>query len=88
MIARPTPMTQTTPPLLTAKVAVIILLSTPVHSKTDAGVEYSLLPNKPLITLALASASSERSTWYVIQVGSKSFAKARRFGSRSVITIG
>ena len=59
----PTPITQTTPPLLTAKVARTTLLSTPVHSNTVWGAEYSSTPNSFLTAAAFSSEEILRSTW-------------------------
>lgn len=87
---RPTPMTQTTPPLLAANAAVQMLLSTPVHSNTVGGARYSSAsaPYSLLISFAFSSAPRFTSIWYVVQLGSSSLAKASLFGSTSVITIG
>lgn len=88
MISLPTPMTQTTPPRRTTKVPSTILLSTPVHSSTVGGAEYSSAPYSLRTAFAFSSDDNLRSTWYVVQPETKSRANARRFGSRSVITIG
>lgn len=88
MMSLPTPITTKSPPLRTVNEAVITLDSTPVHSKMVSGASYSVLPNNARIAFAFSSGFSVGSTWYVWQEGTKSFAKARRFGSKSVITSG
>lgn len=88
MISLPTPMTHTTPPLRTAYVLRTTLLSTPVHSRTVDGAEYSSFPKSCLTAWAFCSDDNWRSTWYVIHPGTNSWANANLLGSRSVITSG
>lgn len=88
MMSFPTPITTKSPPLRTVYEAVITLDSTPVHSKMVSGASYSVLPNNARIAVAFPSVFSVGLTRYIWHEGTKSFAKARRFGSKSVITSG
>lgn len=84
----PTPIIISVPPLRTEKAAVQTLLSTPVHSITDAGAVYSPSPYNFRISLAFSSAFNFSLIRYIWVCGTNSLAKLRRPWSMSVITSG